>query len=238
MKAWSGGALVFLGAWAWAWAWAGRAEIVRVPDSAATYAERRAALEAAYQTNSRNPQLLFDLGHLAHQQAVTGDAAAVKLAERYLRELRQVAPTNAFGQALLGSAIVMKAREAFLPTTKLKWVRQGCAEMDAAVAAAPDDLNARFTRASNNLFLPDLCGRKEIARQDFEWLHRETTRAGTTAPKDFRQYAALFYGIALQKWGESTAARNRWQEGLALDETSAVAEDIRKTLAALNYAKK
>lgn len=199
-------------------------------DSKPSYTDRLAELQNAYQTNKANPQLLFELGHLCHQQAITGDASAVKLAEKYLIELKRVAPTNAFGQALLGSAIVMKARDAFLPTSKLKLVRQGCAEIDEAVERCPTDANVRFTRASNNLFLPDLCGRKEIVRRDLEWLDRQAAKVPASLPVDFRQYVALFYGTALQKWGDATGAISKWNNGIKLAQDSPVADEIRAAL--------
>ena len=203
---------------------------VQAANDAQPFAVRRAALEAAWQTNRLNGQILFQLGHLCHQQAITGDSEAVKLAEQYLTELKRVEPTNAFGQALLGSTTVMKARDAFLPTTKLKWVRQGCAVLDAAAKMASEDPNVRFTRASNNLFLPDLCGRKEIVRQDFEWLSARALDGPSTLPQGFRQYVALYHGIALRKWGDLPAAKAKWKMGLTLAPDSPVAAEIQAAM--------
>jgi hypothetical protein len=192
---------------AWLFALISRAE----SDPSVEYRSQLSALEAAHQTNKLDCEILFKLGHLCHQQGITGDASAVKLAERYLTELKRLAPTNAFGRALLGSIIVMKARDAFLPTTKLKLVRQGCAEIDAAVRMSPADANVRFTRASNNLFLPDLCGRREIVKEDLEWLHEQSTQPTSRLEAGFRQYVALFYGLALQKWGDVSGAVAKWR---------------------------
>lgn len=189
------------------------------------FSRRLGALQAEHSTRPTSPEVLFELGHLCHQQAITGDATAVRLAEQYLTRLKQVAPTNAFGRALLGSTLVMKARDAFLPTSKLRWVREGCAEIDAAVQQAPGNPQVRFTRASNNLFLPDICGRKEIVRQDFEWLQDQVGQ-----PVDFRQHVALFHGIALKKWGDTAAAVRRWNDGIALAADSPVAAQIRSAL--------
>lgn len=202
-------------------------------DPSVEYRRQLSTLEAAYQTNQLDCEILFKLGHLCHQQAITGDASAVKLAERYLTELKRLSPTNAFGQALLGSTIVMKARDAFLPTTKLKLVRQGCAEIDAAVRMSPADANVRFTRASNNLFLPDLCGRREIVKKDLEWLHEQSTKPTTRLATDFRQYVALFYGLALQKWGDVSGAVSKWTAGISIATESAVAREIKAALKTL-----
>ena len=191
------------------------------------FSRRLATLQAEQEARPASPEVLFELGHLCHQQAITGDATAVRLAEQYLSRLKKVAPTNAFGRALLGSTLVMKARDAFLPTTKLRWVREGCAEIDAAVGQSPEDPQVRFTRASNNLFLPDLCGRKEIVRQDFEWLQAQTGQ-----PVDFRQHVALFHGIALKKWGDPAAAMKCWSDGIALATDSSVADQMRSALKA------
>lgn len=209
----------------------GSSRAVAAAKGEAHFSLQLATLESAYRSNTQSSAVLFQLGHLCHQEAIQGNSTAAKLAERYLTELRHVEPTNFFGRALLGSAIVMKARDAFLPTTKLKWVRLGCAELDVAVTNAPADANVRFTRASNNLFLPDVCGRRSLVRQDFEWLTREIQERPARYEDSFRQYVALFHGTALHKWGAAAAARNRWNDGLEINPQSAVAEEIRRAMA-------
>ena len=196
------------------------------------YAAERAACEAKLAAQPTNCAVLLALGKLCHNRATlkvpdAGDAVA--LAEKYLKRLLQLEPRHAFGRALLGSTIVLTAKEAWLPTTKISRVHRGLAEMDAALKDSPDDENARFTRASNNLFLPDFFDRKDIVMADFAWL-QERADKGRFEP-EFRQYVVLFHGQAQEKYGDKVRARKLWRAGLAIDPKSKVADELRHALA-------
>lgn len=197
----------------------------------ADFATERAALEARLASTPDSPEVLVALGKLFHNRSTLGDSDAketARLAEKHLRHLLKVSPTNAFGRALLGSTITLGARDAFLPTTKIRLVRQGLAEMDAALKEHPDDANARFTRGANNVFLPDFFKRKDFVLKDFEWLTDAVTREPQKYDNEFRQYVAMYHGIALRRYGELDKAVGLWQSGLAIDPNSKVAELIRK----------
>lgn len=184
--------------------------------------------------NPTNRIALVQLAKAHHNEATRGgDDAAVHTtkAKDYLGRLLRLDPKHAFGRALLGSTTILTAREAFWPGTKMKRVREGLAVLDAALAEAPEDPDARFTRAVNNLFLPDLFDRRKVVEADFQWLQARVDR-GEFAP-DFRQYVLLYHGRARAKWLVPGRAKELWQNGLAIDPKSKVADELRRELAGL-----
>jgi hypothetical protein len=187
-------------------------------------------LQSELEGRPSDASLLLKLGKLCHNESALGQSDAKeteKLASRYLVKLRELQPTNAFARALLGSTRTLGARHAFLPTTKLRMVREGLKEMDAAVEDAPEDPDVRFTRAANNVFLPDLFGRREKVIADFVWLSEKVAAEPARFGDEFRQYVALYHGIAARRYGELDKATRLWQSGLAINPGSKVAELIR-----------
>jgi len=184
--------------------------------------------------NPTNQMALVQLAKAHHNQATLGAKDSefhIAKARAYLGRLLALNPKHAFGRALLGSTTVLTAREAFWPGTKIKRVREGIVLLDAAIADFPDDPDARFTRAVNNLFLPDMFERRTIVEADFQWLCERTDRGEFEA--EFRQYACLYHGRALARWAAPGRAKERWQRGLEIDPKSKVADELRRELAGL-----
>lgn len=192
-----------------------------------------AELDAQLAANPTNAAVLIQLAKLHHNEATRGaeDAAFhIGRAQAHLATLLAAEPKHAFGRALLGSTTVLTARDAFWPGTKLKRVREGLAQMDAALAEFPEDHNARFTRAVNNLYLPDLFERRSVVEADFGWLRERADRGDFDA--EFRQYVFLYHGRALARWKRPADAATAWKAGLAIDPQSKVADELRRELAA------
>lgn len=189
------------------------------------------ALEARLASDPTNVLILVRTALECHNRAAFGSddsAALLKRARSCLETVLQQEPGNTFARTLLGSAIIISAREPIWPGTRIRRVREGLAVMDAALLQNPDDADARFTRASNNLFLPDLFKRKERVREDFNWLQERADRQ-EFAP-DFRQYVYLYHGAAQKRWGDMARARALWEAGLNVDPGSRVADELRKEL--------
>ncbi|HAB18003.1 MAG TPA: hypothetical protein PLX89_03955 [Verrucomicrobiota bacterium] len=187
-----------------------------------------AGLEARLAADPTNVAVLVRVALEYHNEAgLGGDEAPAKLkqARTCLETALKQQPTNTFARTLLGSAIIMSAREPFWFGAKLRRVHEGMALMDAALSENPDDPDARFTRASNNMFLPDRFQRREVVRTDFEWLQTRAERGEFAA--DFRQYVYLYHGFAHHRWGEKKRARELWEAGLAIDPKSKVADELR-----------
>lgn len=192
-----------------------------------------AELDAQLAANPTNASVLVQLAKLHHNEATRGAADAayhIGRAQAHLATLLAAEPKHAFGRALLGSTTVLTARDAFWPGTKIKRVREGLAQMDAALADFPEDHNARFTRAVNNLYLPDLFDRLATVTADFQWLRERADRSEFDA--EFRQYVFLYHGRALAKWKRPAEAATAWNAGLAIDPQSKVADELRRELAA------
>jgi|GEM_PF-849212 len=190
------------------------------------------ALEARLVAEPTNVSVLVRTALEYHNKAALGGDGLAKLLKRTkscLEVALQQEPRNTFARALLGSAIIISAREPFWPGTKIRRVREGLTLMDAALQDDPNDPDARFTRASNNLFLPDLFERKEVVRTDFEWLQVRADRQEFA--QDFRQYIFLYHGFAHQRWGDLKRARRLWESGVAIDPGSKVADELRRVLA-------
>ncbi len=188
-------------------------------------------LEARLEREPTNRLVLIRTALEYHNQAAFGGEGQAKLLERSkscLNLLLELDPQNTFARTLLGSATVISAREPFWPGTKIRRVREGLALMDSALKADPDDADARFTRASNNLFLPDLFDRKSVVQTDFAWLQERADREEFAL--DFRQYVYLYHGYAQKRWGQKDRARQLWEDGLAVDPASKVAEELRREL--------
>lgn len=198
--------------------------------AAESYADRLAALQAELAANPTNTTVLFELGDLCHDEGVKDNRSAVKLAEQYFTKLQQLDPTNALARAMYGSTLTMKGRDAFWPPNRLKYVRDGIKEMDAAVAMAPNNVKVRFTRANNNFYMPKWLGREEIVERDFAWLWTQVQAKPAAVETPIKQQVALSQGIILKRHGQLSQAVQVWQQGLQFDPQSDIGKDIKQQL--------
>ncbi len=214
------------------WVWLG---VLAAFAEDGAYPSDFARSQAKLAGNPKDIAALVALGKLCHNRGtldVPDAADAVELARKYLGEALKIDPKHAFARALLGSTTVLTARQAWLPTTKISRVRKGIAEMDAALKDSPEDPDARFTRASNNMFLPDLFDRKAVVIADFAWLQERVDQGKFDV--EFRQYVCLFHGRAQSKLGDKAKAKAKakslWRAGIAIDPASKVSDELRRAL--------
>ena len=196
------------------------------PGFAARFGELQKQL-AAQPTNSA---LLFQLADLCHDEGVNNNKDAVKLAEKYLRELLRLDSSNAPALALLGSTYTMKGRDAFWPGTQISLVKEGNKMMDEAARLAPENFEVRIMRGLNNVRMPGFLKREEIARADLAWLWAKLQAQPNDHPDDLRQRVAHWYGVALKKARQTAEARAVWQTGLAINPRSSPGREIQKQL--------
>lgn len=99
-----------------------------------------------------------------------GDNAALLETIELLEQLRRGGrDREVVVQAYYGGALVARAR--LVPDRqKRRWLQRGAAELDAAVRAAPEDVQVRFLRARTLAILPRLAGKTELVWEDLEWL--------------------------------------------------------------------
>jgi tetratricopeptide (TPR) repeat protein len=198
--------------------------------AAETFADRLAALQSRLQSDPTNTLLLFQIGDLCHDEGANNDAAAVILAEGYLKRLLAIDPNHAMARVRYGSVLTMKARDVFWPIKRLSYVKAGNREMDAAVKIAPNDPQVRLARAVNNFHMPEIMGREEIVQEDLAWLWQQAQLADTALNVGQKQRIALYYGQTLQKKNKLDEALPVWQAGLALAPKSEDAAPLKDQL--------
>jgi hypothetical protein len=80
----------------------------------------------------------------------------------------------------------LRAKHGHWPPARLRDVRAGLARLDAAVILAPSDLEVRYLRLVNTLFLPRLFGRAGTARSDMAAL-------ACALPHEHSDHSPAFY---------------------------------------------
>jgi tetratricopeptide (TPR) repeat protein len=198
--------------------------------AAEVFADRLAALQNRLQGDPTNTLILFELGHLCHNQGANHDTKAVILAEGYFKRLLAIDPNHAMARVLYGSVLTMKARDALWPLAQLSYVKAGNREMDAAVKLAPQDAQVRFARAVNNFHMPAIMGREEIVQEDLAWLWQQAHSVDTNLKVGQKQTIALYQGQTLQKKDKLDEALQIWRAGLALAPKSQDAAPLKAQL--------
>ncbi len=207
----------------WAWFAMAAASV-----AAGDFEARLGRMEATAKAEPKNASIRFEIGRMLHWEGSLGRKEVGDPAVKWLREVLKLQPTNAFARALIGSSMTLQARDASFPPNRLRLAKAGIAEMDAAVRAAPEDPNVRFTRASNNLYLPALFKRADVVKADFAWLDERVRRQAAELGTEFCQWTFCFHGLAKKKMGDPAAAAALWTEGVKLDPKSDAARRMRK----------
>ncbi|MBE2214817.1 MAG: hypothetical protein IAE82_13170 [Opitutaceae bacterium] len=109
---------------------------------------------------------LVRTGEVELKAAAIGVAGAEDRALAAFDAALAASPGHARARAGRGLALIARALNAPL-AEKLPLARRGCAELDAAVAAAPHDPALRLMRATSSVQMPLLLGRRDLAERDF-----------------------------------------------------------------------
>jgi 15-cis-phytoene synthase len=156
-------------------------------------ARQAARLESKLAAAPDDTALALDLARALFFTAVD-EREGVARGRRTLAHIRQHLPGFARSQhALLlaydGAFDALDARHGTWPHARLIAVRSALRRLDAAVAAAPDDIEVRYLRLVNTHFLPGFFGRRDSARADRVRLEQlmaarahATDRAATDLP--------------------------------------------------------
>lgn len=179
----------------------------RSRDSQREYVEY---LKKRSSTDPNNRQLQLDLARGYYALALEYDVAAIaeadKLFERFLADDPANATALAYRGALLGlkMGLNMVAQDQFYGV-----MRQSSANLDRAVALAPDDLEIRNIRGYASLYTPSFAGRDQFAVEDFSHIIRLLERQ----PNTERQRAELHLtlGDAYRKAGDNEKAHLSWR---------------------------
>jgi len=175
--------------------------------------------------------LLFELGKAYHDMAGENeDKDAVKKAEQYLSKLLEIEPENAPAMVYYGSVLTMKARDAFFPWEKMKYMKKGFAKMDSAVVIDPDEPEVRLIRAINSASVPKMFSRLKIALLDFKYIEGLKKEKLDEMTNKFWLPYYFYFGLALEKDGQLQAAREKFAKVIELDSNSELAEKVRQHL--------
>jgi tetratricopeptide (TPR) repeat protein len=188
------------------------------------------ALEDSLKVAPESTQFLLELGILCHNVGTEGDKNAVKKSKKILEKLIKLEPENAEAHCWYGSVLTLNGRDAWFPLSKVKYVNDGIKEMDKAVKLAPDNITIRMIRANNNLALPDMFNRTEIAIADFEYLLSMKEEEPEIFEKDLLVEILLNLGNAYKKKGDLGKARKNWQKVTLIAPDSEEALEAKKLL--------
>jgi hypothetical protein len=221
--AWAGRSL-------WGAAWVGwmSAATLAGAEASSDFERQLADWQARISREPTNATLVFQAGDFCFDEGARENRRAVDLAEAYFRRVLILEETNMLAKVMLGSTLTMQGRDAFWPTTKLRYVRQGIQLMDAAVAQEPQNPRVRFERAVNNFHMPGFLDRGTVVRSDLEWLWEQVQNRPAELSIGLRQNIALYYGLFLRKQRQKERAEAVWQQGIEFGPETATAGDIQK----------
>jgi hypothetical protein len=161
-----------------------------------------------------------------HNKAVAGDKKETKSLTTDLEKWTKEQPDNHLLQAYLGSVYTLDSRDAWPGPGKLKYLQDGGKQMDAAVAAEPNNPAVRFVRAINYYSLPWIFGKGQTARDDFTTLLKQVdgeTKTPYVLNTETQQAIYYYAGLSFKEMSQPADAKKAWQRGQALDPKSALA---------------
>ena len=173
-----------------------------------------------------NRRLRLDLGRGYYALALGYDTAAIAEAEKLFDQILAAEPDNATVLAYRGSLLGLKLGFRLVPPDRsLSALRQSNADLDRAVALAPDDLEVRSIRGYSSYYTPSFLGRDRFAVEDFSHIIRLLERQQGAEVQRAEFHLAL--GDAYHKAGEDDKARQSWRRALELSPgaTAAIAAE-------------
>jgi tetratricopeptide (TPR) repeat protein len=171
------------------------------------------------------------------QKAVNGDTTETKSLTTDLEKWTKEQPNNHLLQAYLGSVYTLDSRDAWPGPSKLTYLENGGKEMDAAVAADPNNPAVRFVRAIDYFELPAIFGKRQTARNDFQILVRQVEGLlpnAYTLNIETRQAIYYYAGLSYKQLSQPKDAKDAWERGFKLDPNSVLGVKIHAELSKLD----
>jgi len=168
-----------------------------------------------------------------HQKAVNGDTKETKALTADLEKWTKEQPKNHLLQVYLGSAYTLCSRDARIGPGKLTYLENGGKEMDAAVAADPNNPAVRFVRAIDYFSLPAIFGKRQTARDDFQLLVKQVEGViKTPYTLNIETQQAIYYyaGLSYRQLDQPQQAKEVWARGLKLNPVSPLGVKIQEKL--------
>jgi len=123
----------------------------------------------------------FTEAYSAFAKGVDGDEGSVVRSIEAFEKLFEAYPYRWEAYAFYGSACTLRARDVAL-VKKMDYVRKGFGAMDEAVRQAPNCYWTRLVRAINSYQVPGFFQRRNLAREDFDFLTREIPSSDPDVP--------------------------------------------------------
>ncbi len=162
-----------------------------------------------------NRRLRLDLGRGYYALALGYDATAIEEAEKLFDQILDAEPENATALVYRGSLLGLKLGFRLVPLDRsLAALQQSNADMDRAVALAPDDMEVRSVRGYSSFYTPSFVGRDQIAVEDFSHIIQLLERQPGAEIQRAEFHLAL--GDAYHKTGEDDKARQNWRRVMGL----------------------
>jgi hypothetical protein len=168
----------------------------------------------------------------AYFRDVEGEHDADALARQQFDALHHEHPNDPVVTAYSGSLELLEAARTWAVWKKHTLSQEGLAEMDAAVTAAPDNLEARFVRALTTWHLPFFFHRKAQAESDLAAIAPRAEQASRSGvlPPPLAAAALDYYGQVLAGREDQTGAQRAFEAALRVDPKSPGGQDARKRL--------
>jgi hypothetical protein len=166
-------------------------------------------------------------------RGVDGDDSAAKAAAIGFDALLVEAPDDLRIRAYVGSARLLAARAATVPWDKLKLSKQGLEQLDAALAARPDDVELRWLRGVSSWELPAFFSRRAQSTADLSAAAERVDAAYRDGAIDLVVAAAIWYyrGRDLRRSGDRPSAETCWRKAIGLGPETPGALSARAALA-------
>jgi tetratricopeptide (TPR) repeat protein len=166
---------------------------------------------------------------------VSNDQAADAQAHEALAELEREYPGDPVAKAYRGSLELLDAAHNWAIWNLHRQATDGLSLLDAAVAQAPDEPEARFIRAATSWHLPGFYHRKAQCEADFALLagRAEKDASQGKLPPELAAATYNYWGQILVNRGDLTRARSAFQAALRIAPQSPGGLDAGKRLGQL-----
>ena len=175
-----------------------------------------------------NIRALAALGVRYHDLGVAGDKKAVDKGEKIFKKVLSLDSTNAFVTGYYGSILSLKARDAKMPWTKIKYAKKGFEQLDKSIQMNPDDLDVRLIRAMNSYQVPKIMKRLPLALEDFNFIINHKNFESWEA--DHKAFVYLHFGKALEKDDQDKNAKESFELAIEAAPSSKSAQAAKKAL--------
>jgi len=187
--------------------------------------------EKQLKQDPENKNILLNLGRYYHDIGGNqDDKEAVNKAEEHLLQLIHIDSSQGLALVYYGSVLTMKARYAFSPWNKLKYVKKGIYWMDKAVFLEPDNPEVRLIRGINFISLPAMFNCFSVGLEDFKYIDQLLRIQSLNLTESFWLPYYYNFGLALLKKGEYAKARGKLLKTVAVNPDSDYAAYARRDL--------